>query len=93
MLANMLATSAAIEDPVAGRPAYLADISSTSLSLCRCVLQALVVRRESSRADRGDRRMQHHQLEVRHSADYGPDSDRPPPPPSYKRATRESFLI
>lgn len=52
--------------------------------------QAPVVRRESSRADR-DRRMQHHQLDVRHSADYGPDSDRPPP--SYKRATRESFLV
>lgn len=52
--------------------------------------QANVVRRESSRADR-DRRMRHHHLDVRHSADYGPDSNKPPP--TYKRATRESFLI
>jgi len=63
------------------------------------MLQTTVVRRESSRGA-ADRRLQHHQqhhhhhLDVRHSADYGPDSDRaPPPPPSYKRATRESFLI
>jgi len=34
--------------------------------------------------------MQQRHLDVRHSADYGPDSDRPP---AYKRATRESFLI
>ena len=58
----------------------------------RALQMASVVRRESSRVDR-DRRIHHHQLEVRHSADYGPDSDRPAGPPTYKRATRESFLI